>query len=171
MGHRQAAVWSDSSAQGFYVNNPLVTSTFSALFIQGCSHTCSSKAYYCKGFGASVTLLLEAMTLHPPQGYGERTQMWPVAHDGCDATQCKACEKVSHRGDAHKLDTRDWRGGKRENVIELSVAARVSKCKSAGMPTYVGKWENVLPLRAGCLQLYHSEKKKAKQVCPSAQVK
>lgn len=37
---------------------PLVTSTFSALFIQGCSHRCWSKAYYRKGFGAPVTLLL-----------------------------------------------------------------------------------------------------------------
>lgn len=43
---------SDSSAHGFNVNNPLVTSTFSAVFIQGCSHTCLSKAYYCKGFCA-----------------------------------------------------------------------------------------------------------------------
>lgn len=52
MGHRLAAVRSDSSAHGFNVNNPLVTSTFSAVFIRGCSQTRLSKAYYCKGFCA-----------------------------------------------------------------------------------------------------------------------
>lgn len=100
MGHRQAAArQSDSSARGFYVNNPLVTSTFSAVFIQGCSQTCLSKAYYSKGFGAPTRLLLWAVTLHPPAGFEARKQMWPTACVTGDAKrQDKTWRRATERG-------------------------------------------------------------------------
>lgn len=84
----------------------------------------------------------------------------------------RVCEQPFAEETQNKLDVQDRRGEKQAGkLIEPSAAARVSKCKSAGMPTYVGEWENVLPLRAGWFAAISQQREKAKQPAPSVQVK